>query len=117
MENYSLFSAARINTPAVYEIRVAGWLDADWLEFFGKPAITLSGECDKEPQTILVICVSDQSALFGVLNALNQFRLPLLYVRFLGNASQPNPSDALESQRSPPTRQALSDESKINTQQ
>lgn len=106
METYSPLSTPKMNSTAVYEIRVAGWLDASWLDFFGKPSIALTGESDKERQTILVMQVTDQSALFGILNALNQFRLPLLYVRFLGNASSASQQPGIsENGLSPPAQQ------------
>jgi len=74
-------------SPAVYKISVLGFLDENMSDRLGgltilntdfdsptvAPVVTLSGK------------LSDQAALFGVLNALYNMRMPLLSVEYVGS--------------------------------
>lgn len=72
---------ARFNlgTPADYVIGVLGYLNDAWADQLG---MTLSHELsfDGVPLTILAGRLSDQAALFGVLNGLYGLGFPLLSV-------------------------------------
>ena len=72
----------RIDQPAEYEICVAGMLDDSWSDRLGGLAIMCSngGKKDEKPVTTLTGPLIDQAALFGVLNALYDMRLPLISV-------------------------------------
>ena len=71
--------------PGVYAIHIAGRLDTSWSDCLGGMTITYEVEegQDSQPVTVLHGWLPDQSALFGVLNALYNARYPLLFVRYL----------------------------------
>lgn len=75
--------ALTIDKSAVYCIRVVGSLDAGWSDRLGGMTITTSGIVGQHPVTILSGPLIDQAALFGVLKALYDLRLPLLSVECL----------------------------------
>ena len=69
-------SAGGEGRTATYEIRVAGHLGAEWVEWFDGLAIT------QEPggDTLLTGAVADQSALYGLLRKMRDLGLTLLAV-------------------------------------
>jgi hypothetical protein len=69
--------------PAVYRIRIQGILDKNWSDYYGGMAIEHEGEPKRNPITILMGRLSDQSALIGVLNALYDIGYPILSVEYL----------------------------------
>ena len=75
-----ILSDLTIDRPATYCIRVAGFLDQTWSDRLAGLEIA----CDEGPGRKAVTTLSglliDQAALFGVLNALYDMRLPLLSV-------------------------------------
>lgn len=73
------------NGPGIYLIRVAGRLDARWVDRLGGLRVAEQVEGDA-PNTELTGYLADQAALYGVLNTLYDYRYPLLYVEFLGPA-------------------------------
>ena len=68
----------QLETPATYRILVQGHLDEQWSDRLGDMVITRSFTDEKNPITILVGLLPDQSALSGVLNTLYDLRLPLI---------------------------------------
>ena len=82
MESKTIFPA--MGLPATYHIRVIGQLDENWSNRLG--GLTISSTCSDESQVITSLHgnLIDQAALFGVLMALYDSRLPLLSVEFLG---------------------------------
>jgi hypothetical protein len=66
--------------PATYQICVQGILDKGWSDRLGGVTITATGQTSDAPVTTLSGRLLDQAALFGVLNALHDLRLPLLSV-------------------------------------
>ena len=63
--------------PAVYEIRVAGRLDAaHWAQVFAGMQLTVTPDGD----TVLVGHFPDQAALYGLLAKLRDLALPLTAV-------------------------------------
>ena len=69
-----------VSTPATYRICVQGILDKKWSDYVqGMTISTTYGE-SQNPVTILTGQLLDQAALMGVLNALYDYRLPLLSV-------------------------------------
>ena len=72
----------RLDTPAVYAIRVVGSLDASWSDRLGGLAITTVGD-EKRPVTELCGRLPDRAALLGVLNALYDHRVVLRSVQSL----------------------------------
>ena len=61
---------------AIYEIRIRGRLDEDWIEWFDEMALTHTDE----GQTILAGPVPDQAALHGILNKIRNLNLELVSV-------------------------------------
>jgi hypothetical protein len=65
-----------MNSPCIYEIRVEGYLTERWSDWFEGLAIH---NCP-EGVTMLRGPVSDQAALFGVLNKIHALNLTLISV-------------------------------------
>jgi hypothetical protein len=60
----------------VYEIRVEGHLDSQWIEWFGGATITLEENGD----TLLTSPAIDQAALYGLLKKVRDLGMPLVSV-------------------------------------
>ena len=75
--------ALTVDQPAIYCIRVVGHLDENWSTRLGGLDINPSGYQGKRDITTLSGLIIDQAALFGVLKALYDMRLPLLSVECL----------------------------------
>jgi hypothetical protein len=73
--------------PGQYCIRVAGRLDACWVERLGGLRVRESRQGD-EPGLELTGWLADQAALYGVLNTLYDHHCALLYVEYLGPAEE-----------------------------
>lgn len=69
----------RSDRPTHYEIRVAGYLGAEWMEWFG--GLTITQEPDGD--TRLTGVVTDQSALYGLLRKMRDLGLTLLAVNLI----------------------------------
>jgi hypothetical protein len=69
-----------IDKPANYCIRVAGHLDQSWSNRLGGMTISVSTHEERQEISTLSGRMIDQAALFGVLKALYDMRLPLLSV-------------------------------------
>ena len=67
-----------MQTPARYEIRVAGVLDAGWSAWFDELEVTSD---DQLGQTVIAGPVADQAALHGVLARIRDLGLTLIAVR------------------------------------
>jgi hypothetical protein len=72
-----------VDKPATYCIRVVGDLDESWSDRLAGLKITSSDKEGKQTITTLSGSIIDQAALFGVLNAIYDMRLPLLSVECL----------------------------------
>lgn len=72
-----------MSTPQFYQIKIKGYLDPGWSEWFGEFTIT------HEPngETLLVGSVVDQSALFGLLLKIRDLNLTLLSLQRSESAS------------------------------
>ena len=75
--------ALTIDRPATYRIQVVGYLDQNWSPRLGGLAIDPSKLDERKAITTLSGSLIDQAALFGVLKALYDMRLPLLSVECL----------------------------------
>ena len=64
------------NQPAVYEIRIAGHLPAQWSDWFEGLAVTL----EPDGTTLLRGPVVDQAALYGLLKKVRDTGLTLMAV-------------------------------------
>ena len=62
--------------PLVYQIRLQGYLDRRWTEWFGGLTITL----EDNGETLLTGPVEDQAALHGLLRKVRDLGLPLISV-------------------------------------
>ncbi len=76
-------SELAVDQSATYCIQVVGYLDKNWSDRLGGLKITSSSQEGKRAVTTLSGSVIDQAALFGVLKALYDMRLPLLSVECL----------------------------------
>jgi hypothetical protein len=72
------FNGMKLETSATYRIRVQGHLDDNWSDRLGGMVISRAYTDKKNPVTILVGHLADQSALAGVLKALYDLHVPLL---------------------------------------
>ena len=72
-----------VDKPATYCIRVVGYLDQSWSNRLGGMTVTVSSGAGKKKVSTLSGAMIDQAALFGVLKALYDMRLPLLSVECL----------------------------------
>lgn len=72
-----------MDQPATYCIRVVGFLDDNWSDRLGGLKINSSSQEEKSAITTLSGSIIDQAALFGVLNAIYDMRLPLISVECL----------------------------------
>jgi hypothetical protein len=63
--------------PSRYQIRVKGYLDNDWSEWFDGLTITQ----DEDGTTMLTGTVIDQTALYGLLIKMRDLGLPILLVK------------------------------------
>lgn len=72
-----------VDKPATYCIQVVGYLDEHWSDRLGGLKINSSYQGGKTAVTTLSGPIIDQAALFGVLKALYDMRLPLLSVECL----------------------------------
>ena len=73
-------SKLKIDQSATYSIQVAGYLDESWSTRLGGLTIRVSDPDENTLVTTLSGALIDQAALFGVLKALYDMRLPLLSV-------------------------------------
>ena len=60
--------------PAIYEFRIRGRLDEDWIEWFDDMTLTHTSE----GHTLLTGPVPDQAALHGLLNKIRNLNLELI---------------------------------------
>ena len=72
-----------VDKSATYCIRVVGYLDENWSTRLGGLKINSVKQNEKRAITTLSGPLIDQAALFGVLKALYDMRLPLLSVECL----------------------------------
>jgi hypothetical protein len=64
----------------VYEIKVQGWIDESWSDWFEGMTIVAETSTDGIPITRLIGTVVDQAALLGLLRRLHNLHLQLLSV-------------------------------------
>jgi hypothetical protein len=69
--------------PAVYQIKVQGELDRRWSSRLGDMQIKVIKSQGSKTVSELVGSVTDQAALSGILNSLNDLRLVILSVKIL----------------------------------
>lgn len=72
--------------PLVYQIRLKGHLDHQWVEWFGGLTLTL----EANGETLLTGPVADQAALFGLLRKVRDLGMPLISVTLV-RPGQANP--------------------------
>jgi hypothetical protein len=82
-----------MSEPAAYLIRVSGWLDASWTDYFANFSVVVSAPIGRPPETTLCGQVPDQTALRGMLDRLNHLGVKLLSVECLA-AQLPNTAQA-----------------------
>ena len=83
MSNLQSWKNLKFEAPAAYRIRAQGHLDDSWSDRLGGMVLTRAFTADKQPMTILIGHLQDQSALCGVINALYDLHLPVISVEYL----------------------------------
>ena len=86
MAEIKSFDSFNFSAPAMYVIRVKGFLDESWSERFGGMQINNKFQGKVLPMTELVGEVSDQAGLFGVVSSLYEMHLPLVSIELLVNS-------------------------------
>ena len=66
--------------PTRYKIMVEGLISENWAERLGGMKIVIHSRANQKPMTVLSGLLQDQSALFGVLNTLNELHMPVIKV-------------------------------------
>jgi hypothetical protein len=77
VENY-----LTLDRPTIYQIKVPGELDENWVDRDGMMAITITRD-DKDPPVTTLTGTFDQAALQGLLRRLYSLGLPLISVAAL----------------------------------
>jgi hypothetical protein len=70
----------RLSWPAVYEIKVEGWLDENWSDWLAGLDIEFETKATDIPITILSGTIVDQAALLGLLRTLHNMHLTVLSI-------------------------------------
>jgi len=71
--------------PTIYEIKVQGQISKSWLVRLGDMKLSIVHEKGIKLISLLVGQVSDQAALSGILNTLDEMHMPVLTVRVLND--------------------------------
>jgi len=74
------WSQFNLGTPAVYHIKIRGYLDDNWSNRLAGMSIQHKAAIRGTPITLLQGTMVDQAALFGVLNSLYGLGFPILSV-------------------------------------
>lgn len=74
------WSKFNLGTPAIYRIKIRGYLGEDWSNRLGGMTIQHTSVDGKTTITALYGKMVDQAALFGVLNSLYGLGFPILSV-------------------------------------
>ena len=72
-----------VGTPAIYRIRIKGYLDSSLSERLGGFQVTNSRMDDGTEISMLVGRIVDQANLTGIMNALAEMQMPVLEVKCL----------------------------------
>ena len=81
-------STGHHDNPERYEIRLRGHLDSRWAAWFDGLSLTR----DSDGTTIIHGPVTDQAALYGLLQKTRDLRLPLISVTYVGPGHPPMPT-------------------------
>lgn len=84
MRNKVNEKALRPWSPGIYRIKVDGHLPEDWLDLCAGMRITNQKREDQSAVTCLTGQIKDQSHLLGLLNALAELQLSILFVEHIG---------------------------------
>lgn len=75
-------------SPCVYRIKVRGWLNQQWADWFDGMTITHELEDDGPPMSTLTGPIIDQAALFGLLHKIYNLGLALVAVNSVDTGSK-----------------------------
>ena len=81
-------SGLKLETSALYEIRVQGSLDSRWSDRIGDAEMKVERAPDGAPVTVVTGRFIDQAALAGVLNLLYDLGFPLLSVQYVAESAE-----------------------------
>ena len=71
-----------LDQPIIYQIRVAGYLEANWSDWIDDMTVTAEQKAGSLPVTTLT-GTFDQAALLGLLRRLYYLGLPLISVNYI----------------------------------
>ena len=71
-----------LDQPIIYQIKVAGYLEANWSDWIEDMAVTAEQKAGSLPVTTLTGAF-DQAALLGLLRRLYYLGLPLISVNYI----------------------------------
>lgn len=77
-----------VTSPCIYRIKVRGWLNKQWSDWFDGMTITHELENDGPPVSTLTGPVIDQAALFGLLHKIYNLGLALIAVNSVESGSR-----------------------------
>ena len=69
-----------LDKPIVYKIRVSGYLEGDWSDWFGE--VTIDRTSGAGPVESMITGTFDQAALHGLLRRLYSLGFPLVSVHY-----------------------------------
>ncbi len=72
-----------MSTPAAYLIRVQGWVDESWTDYFDNLSVVVSAPVGIAPETTFCGQVHDQTALLGILRRLRELKTTLISIEYL----------------------------------
>ncbi|HSG16478.1 MAG TPA: hypothetical protein VLE70_09170 [Anaerolineae bacterium] len=78
-----MMNPERPDCEAIYVIQLAGKLSPDWSEWLNGLAITVTGEAEGQPRTLLTGPIKDQAALRSLLGRIWNLNLTILFVQRL----------------------------------
>lgn len=85
IKNDKVITEFGFTKPAIYQIEVLGEITEYSSGYFGEMEINIIHKPGQKPISTLTGMVKDQSALLGILNALNNMHFPILSIEVLEN--------------------------------
>ena len=82
-KNMTDLEPLKFDQTAIYEIKVQGRLDERWAHWFNEMAVTREEAADGATITVLTGMVTDQAALYGLINRVRDLGLSLISVERL----------------------------------
>ena len=76
-----------LDQPAIYQIKVSGYVSANWSDWIEKMVVTV--ECDDDGSSVSTLTGTfDQAALQGLLRRLYYLGFPLISINYIQKADK-----------------------------